>query len=451
MNINVWTNFSKKVNSTLQPTGGTQISVVLKENCSIENPVFIVSTPMTDYTYVEAFGHYYFVSDIVNLNAGQSEIHCGIDPMATYKTEIGATSAFVLYDGTSNTEIPDSRLSTKTTATYAIQTGTMRSDLSNTGSFIVSLNGVKKVGSYVVPESFINLLVPDITTVFDQFIHGTDPFDAIRDSIKQLVGSGQISQNIRDVRWIPFSVTGDQTTLLEIGMYEVVNDNGIQVSGSKIIDRLSKVTSSSIAIPWQFSDWRNSDAYTQISVYIPFIGLVSYPASALKGSSSIYLRSSLDKITGDFVVEVITDTAVTLGTYGASTGVAIPVGSSTIGGVNLVNSIMSGVSAIKNTSFAGLAGSILNASQPLSQSVGGISSGASIGLDQNVKVISICHDTTVSPSSVSSAMGTPTMAVKTLGNLSGYIQCSGASVSGSMHAGDREAINGMLNAGFFYE
>ena len=57
MNINVWTNFSKRVNSTLQPTGGTQISVVLKENCSLENPVFIVSTPITDYTYVEAFGH----------------------------------------------------------------------------------------------------------------------------------------------------------------------------------------------------------------------------------------------------------------------------------------------------------------------------------------------------------------------------------------------------------
>ena len=425
--------------------------MVLKENCSLENPVFIVSTPITDYTYVEAFGHYYFVSDIVNINATQSEIHCGLDPMATYKSEIGATTAFVMYDTTSNSELPDERLSTETTASYAIQTGTLRSDLSEAGSFIVSLNGVKKVGSYVVPHSTIELLVPDITTVFDTFIQGTDPFDAIRDSIKQLVGSGQISQNIRDVRWIPFQITGDQTTLLEVGMYEVLNANGVQVGGSKIIDRLSKMTSSAVAIPWQFSDWRNSDAYTQISVYIPFVGLVTYPASALKGSTSLYFRTSLDKVTGELAIEVITNTGVTLGTYGASTGVAIPVGSSTVGSMNIVNSIMTGIAAIKNTSVAGLAGSIINAVQPISQSVGGISSGAGSGLDHNVKVISICHDTIVTPSSVSSAMGTPAMAVKTLGNLSGYIQCSGASVSGSMHAGDREAINGMLNGGFFYE
>lgn len=453
MNITVWSNFSKRENSTKQPGGGQSINVKLKDNCSIENPIFLLVSGggMPDYTYAAAFGHYYYVTDIISINASMAEIHCKQDVLATYKGEIGATRAFILYDTTSNSEIPDARLSTKTTASYAIQTGTLRTDLSEAGSFIVSLNGVKKVGSYVVPESFINLLVPDITTVFDQFIQGTDPFDAIRDSIKQLVGSGQISQNIRDVRWIPFTITGDQTTLLEIGMYDVVNENGVQVSGSKIVDRISKKTSSSIPIPWQFNDWRNSDTYTQISVYIPFVGLVTYPASALKGSDSIYLRTSLDKITGDFVVEVITNTAVTLGTYGASTAVSIPVGSSTVGGMNIVNSIMTGVAAIKNTSMAGLAGSILNAAQPLSQSVGGISSGAAAGLDHNVKVISICHDTVVSPSSVSSVMGTPAMATKTISSLSGYIQCQDASVNGSMRSKDRSEINGYLNSGFFYE
>ena len=65
MNIQVWSNFSKRENSTRQPGGGQSIDVKLKDNCSIENPVFLLATGggMPDYTYAEAFGHYYYVTE----------------------------------------------------------------------------------------------------------------------------------------------------------------------------------------------------------------------------------------------------------------------------------------------------------------------------------------------------------------------------------------------------
>ena len=40
MNITVYDNFKKAVNSTKQPSGGRTISVRLKDNCSVVNPVF---------------------------------------------------------------------------------------------------------------------------------------------------------------------------------------------------------------------------------------------------------------------------------------------------------------------------------------------------------------------------------------------------------------------------
>ena len=40
MNITYYTNFSKRINSTKQPTGGTTISCRLKAPCSVERPVF---------------------------------------------------------------------------------------------------------------------------------------------------------------------------------------------------------------------------------------------------------------------------------------------------------------------------------------------------------------------------------------------------------------------------
>lgn len=97
MNIEVWNNFSKRKNSTKQPTadGRYIISVVLKENTSIENPSFILSTPWTDIVYVKARGNYYFVRDVINLNAHQCQIDCVMDELATHKTEVLYSSQYV--------------------------------------------------------------------------------------------------------------------------------------------------------------------------------------------------------------------------------------------------------------------------------------------------------------------------------------------------------------------
>ena len=99
MNITLWDNFSKRINSTKRPSGGGRtIDAQLKDKCSIESPVFLISSGggMPDYTYAEAFGHFYYVSDVVNVNVSMCEVHCKQDPMATYKGDIGATNAFVL-------------------------------------------------------------------------------------------------------------------------------------------------------------------------------------------------------------------------------------------------------------------------------------------------------------------------------------------------------------------
>ena len=87
MQIIVWDNFTKRKNSTLRPAGGTTVTCVLKEQTSVENPVFILNTPLTLYTYVGAFGHYYFVSDIVNLD-GQIKIPVSRSYKALFKESV---------------------------------------------------------------------------------------------------------------------------------------------------------------------------------------------------------------------------------------------------------------------------------------------------------------------------------------------------------------------------
>ena len=61
------------------------------------------------------------------------------------------------------------------------------------------------------------------------------------------------------------------------------------------------------------------------------------------------------------------------------------------------------------------------------------------------------HDTNVDPSSVAAAIGTPTMAVKTIGTLSGFVQTKEASVNASCYDDVRAEINSLMDGGFFYE
>lgn len=462
MNINVWSGFSKRENSTKQPTSGTQITVTLKQNCSQESPVFIISSPMPNYDYVQAFGHYYWVTDIININAAQSEIHCKEDVLATYKADIGNTTAFILYDETSNTSLQDSRLSVVATPTISRNAAQLHNGLSTTGSIIATVTGQDATHCYVMGSSDIYKLIPNIKTQVENIfatdhaptgILDQDFIPTIISAVRQLIASGDLATNIRDIRWVPFSVSGSGLFNVYNGMYDTGIDSGrLIVTGTNRID----ARQINIAIPWQYTDWRK--VYnTEIMVHIPFVGDVSYPAAQLADSDSLNFAVSLDMITGDIAIQVFTNTGLRIGSYGASTGVTIPIGNASPSLTKMVTTFLGGINpvgSIGNTlsHAAQAAGQMaLAAFTPVSQTVGGLGSAASIGLPFNVEVATVCHNTNVSPSSVSSVMGTPTMAVKQIGNLSGYVQCENASVSSACKESERAAINSYLNNGFFYE
>lgn len=456
MTIKVWNNFSKRKNETLRPNGGQSIDVQLKDNCSIENPVFLLSSGggMQDYTYVEAFGHYYFVADIVNVNGHMCEVHCKQDALATYKSEIGATQAFILYDTTNNEEIPDGRLAQNSTPTVSSAQTTFFSNFSLGGSVIATVAGEDQSKSYVLANvNNVHSLLPNAKAQIESLFpaKGADIndtfFDTVIAAVVQIISSGTLTGNIQDVRWIPFNVTGSGTIeVIKNGQYTTgVGADPINFTGGSrcVTDTVF------VSIPWQFTDWRNAEPYTQIYAKIPFVGFINVPASSIKGKTSLSLFTSLDKITGDISMELRAGGDI-IGTYGASTAAKIALGNSSQNLGNIVNSFIQAGAAALRADMGSMINNALQAYQPMTMTVGGVSSAAAVGLGGKFEVLTVCHDTTVPPSSVSSVMGTPAMASKQIGSLSGYIQCQGASVSGNMRAEEREEINGYLNSGFFY-
>ena len=163
-------NFAKRANSTKQPTGlsGTDFSVVLKDKCSYDKPVFRLQNSGTlDINYIQWGSWYYFVTDISYVRDDLFDVTCDLDVLATYKTEIGQTSAFVLYDTAANTEIVDGRLSMKSSTVTAMNM--TESEIFDGGvSVVVGITGKEDSGLFAMEVSTARSLLRSIDHWMDE-------------------------------------------------------------------------------------------------------------------------------------------------------------------------------------------------------------------------------------------------------------------------------------------
>ena len=103
MNVTFVT-FSKKENSTAQPNvaGITPVSMQLKAPCTERSPVLeSASYHAENYCYIPTWNRYYFIRNKTYINgAWDYELEC--DYLATWKTQIGSTSMFMVRSSASN-------------------------------------------------------------------------------------------------------------------------------------------------------------------------------------------------------------------------------------------------------------------------------------------------------------------------------------------------------------
>ena len=76
------------------------INGVLKDGCSIIDPVILIDYDMSalvnaNYCHVGTFGRYYFIQDIVSVRSAVCELHCHVDVLESFKTQILANEAIV--------------------------------------------------------------------------------------------------------------------------------------------------------------------------------------------------------------------------------------------------------------------------------------------------------------------------------------------------------------------
>lgn len=431
-------NFQKRNNSTKRPSGGTSLTVRLKDGTSLYAPSFQLSgvDNIYQYNYLKWDDRYYYITDIIATN-GTFEIQCDIDVLATWKDEIGSTTAFIKYATSGYDEsVPDERLSTKDDVIINRNSGQLFEGYPS--GYVVGYIGEQGSASPVVglSESQLVTLQNAIqSSAFAEFL--SDPGNALSKILSDTASA------ITSCRYLPkIGIGGDKAVVLAGGYETGITGKEVDVSLPNTLN---------IDIPWNFpqNDFRNRAKYTSVLVYLPAYGYAQLNTDDLVGKTSLSVTALLDSTVGVVAYDVG-------GIFKAEADISTPVQISTVTQGNPLGAIVSGAGAIggivtgnPGVAVASLFGAVVSSMQTNVGSAGALGSHSSWSLKAEVQVIVISHDTTIEPSSMATTQGRPCMKMKSID--AGYNECVNASVQCSAPENIKDRINSLLNGGVYYE
>lgn len=456
---------SKRNKSDLAPTGeGLGLNVEIKDNCSVEFPemIFDFDPVVADYNYmvIPAWNRSYFISGSEYFH-GRWFVKAVEDYLVSWNSEIKATRAFVLYDN-NTLDIVDNRIPTVATPTISKNVIKFRSDLSSPpmrkGTYVIVSTGGDGVEVHTIGSSAkLEGLLTDLDNWLDTLNSTvTDVQTAITTLFKQLIGTNDVPSNIRSVIYLPLVIGGIEDHRIKLGLYDTGIDAYQWDYDSCILE-----DSVDVNIPWQANDWRRNSPYTDLYLYIPFIGLILYPVADLIDKTTITIKSVVNITTGEMSVKVSAGDLV-LGTYGASIAAQVPIGSSGVSIPSLTTGVVkaaasvgaaiaSGGESLVMGAIASGAASVMSGLEPMSTTIGGLGGGTGANLGYNVECITAFHDTIVDPTASIDIIGAPTMYVKSLSSASGFVQTAGFQIACNGTASEKDAINALMDSGVYFD
>lgn len=430
-------NFAKRRNSTKQPSNGTSVTVNLKEGTSYYTPSFILNTDPTSFTYLSWGDRYYYITNIENTRNGVYTISCELDTLATYKSDILGTSAFVLFSSSDyDTGIPDPRLSTAKDTIMKTSSAELSFIATPVPRYIISYVGTHSVPYVAVTSTQLaNLMSKMSESAFAELF--TDPNNAIS---KMLTDTGSC---ITSCIYNPCTITGAISEIVFAGGYETgVVGNAVNRDATGSV---------SISIPWNFSDFRNRSQYTSLLLYLPAYGWLELNADNFQGKSSINIELTLDSVVGE-ICYIIENQARCV----AQMGVPIQVSTVTQGNpLGAIGNVVAGSVSAFMGNYVGTGVSAFNAITSAIGtnvgSVGGSGGNTSYISKKNITLVCISHNTNVEPSSMTSNYGRPCNKVLSLSGLSGYVQTANANVVTRATKQYKDEIDSLLNGGVYIE
>lgn len=483
----LYENFGKRVNSTLQPSGGTVYDCRIKNDTDFKAPVLEVSAEdLSKVTYMKFNDEFFYVVSLIPHRTGIWEISGQRDPMATYKAAIGATAAFQLYGGgpavdDSAHRVPDERLAIKRVPAFqatqvALQGGQVVFS-PNTGTFVLSAVGdTGGVGSYAISAGSMAALLNTIgqdasdklaltfnihSAPADETAALCDIRNGLWDALSNEIAFGNAVQAIRDCHWLPFLATTGTGAEIMLGDFHT-GVTGLRLGQGDIVKSDTFV----LSIPWPVSDWKRMNC--QVSLFLPMCGIIPLPVDKVNGAENINIRVAVDMLGGN-ISYLISAGGLYLNVSGANSAVPYAIGSSNVSLQNFIGGALQAVgggiqaaggawSAFASAGIFGaesiaggissMASGVMTAITPQIQCSGSVGGCSAAGLFADA-VCMVQYFEPIDEAATQSAFGHPVFAMQT--PTAGYNMFRAFSVHCSGSPEEIARINSFFNAGAYYE
>ena len=348
----------------------------------------------------------------------------GNEPSTFIKTKSGDSSTFTAHDGTEGSDgytKDDDK---------GYDDNKDKDDDDNDTNVLSSGIGVLTSTFHMTKERLVQL---------GQFLWGSSIFDEF-----SLINNNPI-ENIISCKAIPYAISG---TTQEITLGNVKTG----VNGEKISQNFSKQTIGSVAIAEHYKNFLDYAPYTNVIIYLPYIGFKELDASLVMGKT-LRIEYTLDVITGGCLAQIYVG-KIRLYEFTGNIGVDISItasnraqveGAYINAGVGVVSSAMSG-------NVTGAVNSIIGAATSQYHYSGTGNPNPSCVASTNRTCYVVIDRPQYQPlKAFNHTRGRMCCLSKTIGNLKGYTVCDGnIDISGiSATDEEKEEIVNILSTGFF--
>lgn len=478
---------NKRSNSTKLPTGnGTVVEVNLKAPTSLIKPIFIIDGVNETYNYCKFEGRYYWIDDIIILSNNLMELHCSVDVLATYRSQILASTQYVVRSASESDEmVIDTLYPTRATSSYSTTNLTNPFGSIANCYYMVGVVGPSRIdyvlqgyssGStqyYLLTASqltiIINRLMQDDVATQTFFNISQETLDlqlqkAILDPLKYFVSCKKVPSFIRD----PQSLVQISTSEIKLGWNYTINDLGSNVVA---ITPVNYSHTFEIEIP-KHPQAENRGAYLNLSPYSDYtlylepFGLIPLDTTKLIGVNKVDAKIQVDGITGDAILTISAKTGAFSNNIAyAKANVYIDLQISQIAqdfyaqrhaAINMAGSAASMLTSGINGSLGGALGGAVGMAH-------GITSLEQAKIPQleksGVNGSNIIYDTTPKLHAEfrsivgedNEDLGRPLMQKKVLSTLSGYCLCNDADIELNATTAEIDQVKSYLMEGFFIE
>lgn len=474
--------FSKKSNSTAQPSsviGGnteyiTTFSCLIKDSSGIIspvisiqggstfNPAYIVGLNKTlNYAYIQAFGNRYYFVDEWTYSDGYWTASLRLDVLASWKSYIGATSAYVLRSASVyDDDIIDTLYATKAGSGH---TGQQIDTEPYTGNTLVlgiigqggsnTTTGAVQYYAFTAAQAFdfMKYLMGDKDSAFQSMIWSG--LNIVDEAIKATYNPFQY---IASAMYFPVTFSGSSVSTIKLGKWSIPQ-NATLLSNNPI-----KIVTGNITIPVHpqgatRGKYLYCAPYSRYTLQYEPYGVIPLNSALMRPYKYVYCQNWIDGISGVSKLMVYatnnsaTGPLVLLGEYEGQVGVPVQLAQLA---TNLFTPAMAAVSGTAVGAATGDAmrvlGSIGDAIQSaMPQLRSGGSNGSVMAYSMPEPSLHLEYYSVVNEND--DHKGRPLCQEKTLNTLSGYIQVMDGEITAPASATELESIKASLEAGFFYE